>query len=185
MVAAAPQGMALMHQAQQHQQRPQLLWNAACATAGQGTPVYQPPSSCVGGAVSQGTAAVSARGRTGSWGTRRCASQSWVQRSSLQGKGRHDPGAFRPLGKPQCACCHLCHNLSACCLATWITPWKPQCRCPWGSKTSFRTEGWLNPGMNSSNAGVYHVSNINVVQVVVSAQVQCLQGRLDLHCPAA
>jgi hypothetical protein len=30
-------------------------------------------------------------------------------------------GALRPLDKPQCACCRLCLNLSACCSA------QPQC----------------------------------------------------------
>jgi hypothetical protein len=32
------------------------------------------------------------------------------------------PGALRPLGKPQCTSCHICHSLSACCQVTWVTP---------------------------------------------------------------
>jgi hypothetical protein len=68
--AAMQQGLALQHL----RQRPpvtQLWWSVLCATASQGTLVYLPPSSCVGSASRCATAALNARGRTGSWGTRR------------------------------------------------------------------------------------------------------------------
>jgi hypothetical protein len=56
------------------------LVDCAVCHRSQGTLVYLPPSSCVAGARSQGTAAQSARGRTGRWGTRLLAShtrKSW------------------------------------------------------------------------------------------------------------
>jgi hypothetical protein len=62
------QGPALRRQSPATQPSLSVL----CAAAGQGTLVYLPPSSCVGAAARCATAAQSARGRTGSWGTRPC-----------------------------------------------------------------------------------------------------------------
>jgi hypothetical protein len=60
------------------------LVECACAIASQGTLVYLPPSSCVEGAKVCATAALSVRGRTGSWGTRRCASSLYICTSVFQ-----------------------------------------------------------------------------------------------------